>query len=359
MIDRSNRNRYRLVVLEKGGFKTAYYFSVPIYNTTSRRLLDLKFQSDQNSSHLLGSCSDILICDSIHMKDRHDICRIAFPGALMYRSEHCIRYFGAEVYPTTNGVALRVELDQERKYRFRLHTGRAFYQIRHNGKCLALMAEKFKPFVTVSCIGSLYHSGELCAPAEIQYKKYRDTEFELTVSSRSPYARYALLEINLQEEKLIQDTTVESRHPDQNNAFGGTAWLGKTDAYGEQWLYSRLVMSKLNDLFERKLLKLVLHIPMWNRNHAKLSAFGLSTRFCSFGSKWSNKKSGTTQHSTSEVHAGYQNIDLTHLLTRNQRLLTTNEGWILRSAESSNGASTVSTGDSFYAPQILEVVYQI
>ena len=60
----------------------------------------------------------------------------------------------------------------------------------------------------------------------------------------------------------------------------------------------------------------------------------------------------------SEIISGYHKIDIVSLITQNQRLLTTSEGWIIKSAVKNSGFSAISTGDSFYAPQILEVTFR-
>ena len=49
-IDRNNTNRYRVIVNEKDGTKTSYYFSTPIYNIQTRNIVDLKFRQNGNGS---------------------------------------------------------------------------------------------------------------------------------------------------------------------------------------------------------------------------------------------------------------------------------------------------------------------
>lgn len=41
VIDYKNSNRYRLVAIEPNGTKTAYYFSSPIYNSRTRKSVDI------------------------------------------------------------------------------------------------------------------------------------------------------------------------------------------------------------------------------------------------------------------------------------------------------------------------------
>ena len=76
-----------------------------------------------------------------------------------------------------------------------------------------------------------------------------------------------LFEANLYESKQIQDTTVESANPEVNNAFGGTAFIGNTTEFGEQWLYSRPDYSKFSELTDRQIIKAVLHMPKLNRSN--------------------------------------------------------------------------------------------
>lgn len=358
IIDRSNKNRYRLVTHEGDGSKTAYYFSIPIYNESTRKLLDLKFQNQGSNSILKGSNSDIVIGNSVLLENHWGNCQIMMPKGYRFQKDQCISYQGAEVFPTTNGIAIKVDLDTEKNHCFRLKTDRPFYQIRSNNKYFALMSEKFKPFLTVSCIGSLYQSGELFAHAQIKYQKINDREYEVIVFSNSSYAKQLLFEINLQEAKLFQDTTVESKNPKQNNAFGGTAFIGNSNAFGEQWLYARPDFSIFNDLLGKSISKAYLYIPILHRNDMKLMTVGLTTRFCSFGSTWNNKKPGSQKTNLSEIVSGYHKIDITNMITQNQRLLTASEGWIIKSAVKNSGFSAISTGDGFYAPQILEVNFK-
>lgn len=357
-IDQTNSNRYRLVALEADGTKTAYYFGVPIYNVHTRKILDLKFYKDEKGSRMIGSNADINIGESIRLENKNDFCNITMPEGYAHRNERCVAYNGAEIYPTTNGIACRAVCGEGGKFVFSLKTGKPFYHIRHNGKYFALMREKFKPFVTVSCIGAVDALGDIIAPAEIKYRKINDAEYELSVSSNAPDSHSVLFEINLQEEKLIQDTTVESKNPKSNNAFGGTAFVGNSVTFGEQWLYSRPDYSKLRDLFGHSVHRVTLYAPTFDKNKVLLSAYGLSNRFCSFGSNWNNKKPANNTLNVSSRINGYQKIDLTNMMVQAQRLMTRSEGWILKNVVKSSGFSVISTGDSFYAPQILEVKFK-
>lgn len=357
-IDKSNSNRYRFVCVEGNGSKTAYYFGVPIYSEKTRRMLDMRFVKNERGCSLMGSNSSIAIGENILMENDRGSCRIIMPGGYNYRNEKCVTYYGVEVYPTTNGIACKAKLNSDKNFVFQMKLGEHFYDIKHNGKYFALMGEQFNPFVTVSCIGALDTDGRICSPISIQYKKISNTDFTLIITSSSQNSSEVLFEINLQESKLLQDTTVESKNPNQNNAFGGTAFIGSSEIYGEQWLYARPEFSKFNDLYGVFIKKAVLYIPRLNQNEILLSAHPMATRFCSFGSNWGNRKPYKEKFILSEIVPDYQKLDITNIIVQNQRLLTQSEGWILKSARKSSGFSAISTGDSFYYPQILEITFK-
>lgn len=86
-----------------------------------------------------------------------------------------------------------------------------FWTVRANDQCFALMQEDFRPFVTISAIGTAGLEQEVIAPARIDYQKQTDQTYELTLTPLSPMGTYVLLEANLHEPKLFQDTTVESK----------------------------------------------------------------------------------------------------------------------------------------------------
>ena len=50
-IDYKNSNRYRVVAINPNVTKSAYYFSVPIYNNKPLKSIDLKFYSDRGCTY--------------------------------------------------------------------------------------------------------------------------------------------------------------------------------------------------------------------------------------------------------------------------------------------------------------------
>ncbi len=146
-------------------------------------------------------------------------------------------YFGSNVIiPTTNGIAMKCNARGNEKISFTVEVGQPFWRVRVNDRCFAIMRKRFRLFVVFSCIGSLDSAGNVIAPARMEYKRLADKKYRITVSATSPLAQSVLFEGSLYENKLSQDTTVESKNPSVNNAFGSVGFTGNTSMYGEQWL---------------------------------------------------------------------------------------------------------------------------
>lgn len=356
-IDYHNSNRYQVVIQEMNGTKTAYCFGVPVYNRQSRKLISLKFYENGGVWNVCGSDTHITMVNEILMENENSFCKICLPEGRAYIAGKEARYGNTKIFPTLNGILVKVPCTANQIYETKLLSGQPFMEIRANDRCFSLMREGFKPFVTVSCIGVLGGSGRIIAPCGLEYQKNSDTEYTLALHHTSPYGTALLFEINLHEEKLFQDTTVESLHPEVNNAFGGTAFVGHTAAYGEQWLYARPDFSKLPELYDKQIRKAVLHLPQYGGSEA-LTAFGLSTRFCSFGSNWKNKVQETKAVVKSTLSNGYQSLDITGMITDSTHFLKPSEGFILKPKGKGSGFCAVSTGDSYFAPQILEMNFR-
>lgn len=357
-IDRNNSNRYRIVSSEYDGSKTSYCFSVPIYNKKTAKLSDLSFRHDNGISYASGSNTEITVSDYIMLDASENFCRIPLPERI-HEDRGIIRFRNLDISPTLNGIVIKADCAQTNSHRFNLLVGQPFMNIRANSKYFSLMSEEFRPFVTVSCIGTIGAGDQLIAPATIRYQKLNDREYAVEVFSTSSAGRYVMFEINIFEHKLFQDTTVESADPLTNNAFGGIAFIGNTSLCGEQWLYTRPDFSRIPELMGRRVEKAILHLPQYNRSNTLLSAFRVASRFCSFGSNWDNKISSGALVSSSEISNGYQSIDVSELITDStSKCITSLEGLILKTKVKDSGFSAVSTGDSYYSPQILEVNFK-
>jgi hypothetical protein len=199
-------------------------------------------------------------------------------------------------------------------------------------------------------------SGSL-APVIINYIDKGMKTYELELSHNIKNGVF-FFEINLYESKLFQDTTVESACPDRNNAYGAIGFIGNTKQFGEQWLYSRPDFSKIPDLTSKRIDKVLFHIPVLNGCSDTLDVFIPEKRFCSFGSTWSNKINVSQRVSSANNDGRYITIDSTNLFTSpNDHELIYNEGLILKKPKGNTNVA-ISTGDCYFAPQILEIKFK-
>lgn len=350
-------NRHMIVTSGADNTKTAYCFSVPIYDVSTKRLVDLKFRHIGNCLYE-GSNAQITVGKPINLQNRFGNCEIFFPGTVSKKTTGSVYITSSDHYteisPTLNGLVFKVSSLRRGKYAITMKVDKPYGSIKANGKSFSLMREEFVPLVTVSCIGTVNFRDEVIAPCEIQYQKISEREYCLTFECKSRYEKGLWFEINMHDDKLVQDTTVDEMYPKENNAFGGTAFLGKTDVYGQQWLYSRLQLSNLPQLQNKEIRSALLHIPNLGCNQGLLSANRISKRFCSFGSNWENKISVTDELTESIFSSGYYHLDMTNVISSGKG---GNQNFVLRAKSFQNKPVVVSTGDSFYRPQILEVKY--
>ena len=62
-LDKTNQNPYCLVFNELDGTKTAYCFGTPIYNSKTKKLLNGKFRTHENTILLEGSNATVSVSD--------------------------------------------------------------------------------------------------------------------------------------------------------------------------------------------------------------------------------------------------------------------------------------------------------
>ena len=357
--DALNPDRYTLVAKGADRTKTAYSFGVPIYNRQTNNIVDMKYLHRNTGSYYMGSNARIIIRDSVKMQNQYGCCDIILPGKVSKKTENTVSWSSQDtqidVMPTLTGVAIKAMCTSIGQFSITIKADRVFESTRSNDKYFSIMREKFVPFITVSCIGILNDRGEVIAPCKIHNRKVNEKEYILNFTSQSKSGKNIFFEINMQETKLFQDTTVESRHPKMNNAFGGTAFLGQTNTFGEQWLYSRLEFSNLPQLQNKRIIKAILHIPQLNHSNCLLTIHRVSARFCSFGSNWENKISITDLLTESVASDGYYHIDITKLIRDNKKK---SENYVIRAKDLYGKPVVISTGDSFFKPQILEVKFK-
>jgi hypothetical protein len=358
VIDYKNSNRYRLVAIEQNGTKTAYYFSSPIYNSRTRKAVDMKFHAKGGVAYTTGSNANITVGNSVRMENSEGFCVISFSDQISRISETEIVYTNKRLYPTTNGVALRSFCNDGRGCSFSVEVSKPFLEVRANDKYFALMSERFRPFVSFSCIGTSNANTNIIAPAKISYQKITDRKYEVSVIPCSSLVKSVLIEANLYEPKLFQDTTVESKNAKINNAFGSIGFIGSTKEFGEQWLYSRPDFTKMSELNDKKILRAILHLPKLNTGAVELTSSKVAARFCSFGSTWDNKIAEASTFNESQITDHYIDLNLMPVLADKQGRLQRGEGFILKAKKNNTGFSVIATGDNYFAPQILEINYR-
>ena len=103
--DLNNSNRYRIVVNENDGTKTAYYFSAPIYNNISKKLLSMKFGADDNEINYVGSNAKIKFSDKVVLKNEYGSFSVSLNNNVIFINEHELHNGKNKIFPTTNGFA--------------------------------------------------------------------------------------------------------------------------------------------------------------------------------------------------------------------------------------------------------------
>ncbi len=352
----AHSNRYSVIVNESDGTKTAYYFSAPILTKHAKKIVDIGFKKDGDTIKLSGTSADASISKNVILKDESGCCVIEGLSDAVYLNEGCVVFKEAVAFPTTNGIVIKSHCDT---LKIVIKTQKPFTENILNGKCFCLMSERFRPWLSVSAIGVCDNNGYVVAPVNISAKSISLNEFEVTVKGTVHNDENIMFELNLYENKLFQDTTVESANPTKNNAFGGTAFIGKTFEFGEQWLYSRIMYNLIYDNVNRKIIKAKLHFPKLGNTDVELNLHTVQYRFCSFGSTWNNRKSAQNDICQLVDSNDYLTADITDLLIEHAIGQTIwSRGMILKPQKPSNDFAVISTGDSCYKPIIFELNYR-
>ena len=292
------------------------------------------------------------------MENAEGVCTISLSNSTFNVTNSSIICGKERIYPTTNGITTQSPCINGKPFSFNIEINKPFLEVKFNNKYFAIMSEKFRPFFVISCIGTSDLNGNIISPAKISYQKVSDLKYTITITPCSSLGKYVLIEANLYELKLFQDTTVESKNSKSNNVFGSVGFIGNTLEFGEQWLYSKLDYTIIPELTDKKIIHATLHLPKLNLNSAELRASKVSARFCSFGSNWENKISETSLHNDLQTIDRYINLDILPFITNKQSRLTQSDGFILKPKKKDSGFSVIATGDSYYLPQILEINYK-
>ncbi len=357
-LDSQNTDPYRVLVKEEHALHTAYCFGVPVYASKTRRPVELCFREKDGAYHHDGSHAHICVDRELALRNADGAVHVTLQQSPFSLEKTHLKGRQMHLYPTFNGILAKVRCEGAAAFTFFVDSEKTDMPICESSKSFSYMQDVHRPFVTVSVHGA-EKQGEIIAPAVLHSKKIDRRRCRITVSTQAENADFLVFEVNLYEPKLFQDTTVDSMHPQENNAFGGVAFLGRTQEMGEQWLYSRLDLSRFSDLSCKKIRAIYMYIPQYGGDKTGIEVLGVQARFCSFGSRWVNKIDPTTQLASAVPVADYQKIDLSALcLDSVTGTLQVNGGFILRHGKENGGFSVLATGDHYCRPPIIEIQYE-
>ena len=153
---------------------------------------------------------------------------------------------------------------------------------------------------------------------------------------------------------------MESKNPNVNSVYGASAFIGHTERYGTQWLFSKTTFPILEDLRDKRLSRVIWHIPVLHTaTNGIIEMYPLARRFCSFGTTWMNRVSENNQTAINfeSQLADYLSADVTALYRDDHTgTLKYFDGNLLRlSSDEKHEYTLITTGDSSMYPHILEV----
>ena len=353
-VDTNQSNRYCIRLNSPTG-KEAYYFSTPIYNEDSCKLIHRKFIAINGYYHFVGSnCEVIVTSTQIKLINKELLFSIQLKETYSWTLKNgWLISNHLSIAPTYNGIYIEGHLSH---MIFDTVTNFEYQRIRSKQDCISFMGELFNPFVVASALFCAQKNEEP-RPLKIKYNKDTTTKGSLSFSCEDPFCNYGACEINFYESKLIQDTPVSAKYPLENNAFGPIAFIGKSSFYGTQWLYTRLDIGKLIELHDKYIREVKLYIPCFMKTSDSLNIFGLYNRFCSFGSTWNNKVAKENMYTTIKTNKGYTCIDLSqHYIKRGH--ITESAGLVITPAYADKlEYQAISTGDSYVMPPVIYVKF--
>ena len=350
-IDTKNTNPYCIITKEKEQ-STAFCFSVPIYDSETYQIVRREFLWDGGTIRFSGSNAKGYINQgNLILSNKEGIIMIGLPNQKPQGTSEKVTVGSWNITPSFNGVHVHVNSNIAK---FTIKTNREFSP-QCSEKSFELMQSRFLPFFTLTPLFGRSNEGG-ASPCIVTYTQ--EDKLSYTVTIQGIQTNWLEFELNLYRPKLFQDTTVESMHPTQNNAFGGISFLGNTAQSGEQWLYSRLDTSKISEFYCTTIKKMVLHIPKWNCAETEIEISVPLKRFCSFGSTWENKVEHSGPLSSGVPKGDYLTIDATGLFANAaSQTLRPSEGFVLKTKSPTGPAVVLSTGDNYTRPQILEIQY--
>ena len=348
-------SRHKITFDEKHGF-CAYYFSVPIRDGENN-IVSSDFSSDGEKHCLRGTSGIITVDTAVTFEAADTRIHVTFSDAEeWYRAGRDIVCRDMKLSPTLNGVVLHKYIRRGGTTELYISAAHHTGDIRANSKYFALMKQRFVPQFSVSAIG-VQSDNKFGALLLDDYTLEADGKYKLTFYSPDTDGEMCI-EFNMHEQKLVQDTTVESAHPGENNAFGTTAFIGHSDTFGAQQFYLKFNYPALGDLAKTRITSVRLYMPVLGGSMPPVEALHMDNRFCSFGSTWNKRVKPSGRILPVTYQNGFCCVDLSNVMIDGAGLLRFSNGFHLRTCRDSVGYSVLATGDSHLFPPVLEVHYE-
>ena len=354
-VDINQSNRYCILLNSKTG-KEAFYFSTPIYNNLSGKIVNRNFSKINGYYQMIGSNCIVQITNSklLLLKEQAYV-KLNFNRNIIWTLKDGILVSDLiTIVPTYNGIVMRGNIIRTS---FDIKFDLAYKSVRNSENCVCLMESNFRPIFVISALNAHTHN-KGCYPLLVRFNKVSQSSGNIEFHSPNAITACGAVEMSFYEPKIIQDTPVSAKRPRENNAFGPIGFIGKSDFYGLQWLYSRLDINKMPELQNKLIQEIKLYIPRINREATVLDMYELQHRFCSFGSNWDNKVQIRDKRRTVAPKEDYFCFDITDLYTNRGRLCESAGMVIAPTHNAVCNYQMISTGDSYSAPPILYVKYK-
>ena len=348
-------NRYGLISKSDNNMK-AYYFSVPILSQTTKKIVNSKIEKREGVYYYNGSNCEVKVYnDRIMLCKGKEIIFLHFNAQKNIVLSEDGSYLKAEdiiFFPTFNGIIIK-QRGNKAKIKMESTTQK---DVKNNSKNFAFMQSKFEPVVTFNAMFAENRYRDTFYNIMLHSNKITDNLYELELIASNENAFQLTYDINMYEPKLIQDTTVESKNPCENNAYGNISFLGKSSCLGIQFLYSRVDMEKMDLPTNIQILNVKIHIPYYTINGNDFRISVPVKRFCSFGSNWNNKIPYSNDVLLGIRNNGYITFDISKYVISKTGKWNPNEGFVIKSQ--GEHFSIIGTGDNYYTPQIIEITFK-
>lgn len=352
-VSENQKNRY-CVLLNSSEGKEAFYFSTPVYNFHSKKIVGRHFIAFNGVYQMVGSNCIVRVTNTeINFIKENKTASISWGSNIGWKlCDGCLRSNNISIIPTYNGVLIEGNI---KKNPFNIKLNFNYSSIRNSHNCICFMESKFRPIFVVSSLQTQLKNNSY--PLLVKFNKLSQYRGNIELYSKNIIEGNDIIEMSFYESKIIQDTPVSGKQPNENNAFGPIGFIGRSEFYGTQWLYSRLDIKKMPELHNKFITEIKLYIPRFNSSSTQLDVVELSNRFCSFGSNWSNKVQVEDKKHKTIIYGDYVCIDITKLYTTRGQLHES-EGMVIIPDETGlNNYQVISTGDSYSAPPIIYVKY--